>query len=131
VEEKKKLRTEVEGVSIEPQDQVPVMIRFGFFSGWTEKIVIRKGFEWEDFHFLVDSRLNDQEWEAWVGRHRWDMYDLSVTPNQEITMLQPDGRISQKREIQRRKEDEAWERVKHAGLGRLAFWREVTNDDSV
>jgi hypothetical protein len=57
--------------------------------------------------------------------------DLHIPPNQEITVIQPDGKTSWKREVQRRKEGKAWERVKkREDLDRLAFWREMSSDDS-
>jgi hypothetical protein len=58
------------------------------------------------------------------------MNDLAIPPNQEIMVFQPDGKTSWKRELQRRREEEAWERIEREGVERLAFWREMSNDVS-
>jgi hypothetical protein len=60
---------------------------FGFEMVWDEETILRKGFEWEDFQFLVDFRLKDQEWEAWMAGEKWSDNFRTHFPKQRITVF--------------------------------------------
>jgi hypothetical protein len=53
-----------EHIEIPLSHQVPITIHIGVEFYRKEELVLRKGLEWEDFQFLMDSRLKDHEWEA-------------------------------------------------------------------
>jgi hypothetical protein len=69
-------------MSISPDEQVKITVRYqGIINLWElyssgreivadgregflEEITLRKGFEWDDFSFLMNSRLKYRPWEA-------------------------------------------------------------------
>jgi hypothetical protein len=119
-----------EHMLIPPQDQVKVTVQFAASSSYSEELILRKGFEWEDFHFLVDSRLKDQEWEAWGGEQRWDANEIHIFQNGVITVFPPDWRTCDKRGIQKMREEEAWDRIKGT-LSNLPWgWETWSSDNS-
>jgi hypothetical protein len=90
-----------EHLEIPLSHQVPITVHIVVEFYWKEELVLRKGFEWEDFQFLMDSRLKDYEWEAWMAGERWENRFRKPFLKQKITVLAPDEKTSWRRERQR------------------------------
>jgi hypothetical protein len=106
-----------EHMVIRPCYQVKVTAWFGMSAHYSEELILRRCLVWEDFQFLVDSRLKDQEWEAWIDNQRWTgargELDCSIftRPGRPVYVFPPSAATEYKREIQRGREEEAWKRV--------------------
>jgi hypothetical protein len=105
-------------IAIAPQDQVKVIVRFGMVVPYSEELTLRKGLEWEDFQFLMNSRLKDQEWEAWINNRRWTgrkevlHCDAFKQSGRHIDIFPPLTESEPKEEFQSKEEEEAWDKLR-------------------
>jgi hypothetical protein len=54
-----------------PETQTPVIVTIEE-SGYTYQWNLRKGMEWADFKFLVNSKIGREDWEAHTNKFIWD-----------------------------------------------------------
>jgi hypothetical protein len=106
----------LEEIEPDPKTQTTVLVRLddldfcGEFS-WS----LRKGMEWADFKFLVNSKLGRDDWEAYTDGYIWDgkmcngrVYKPYKSQRIEVT---PEGYHSQRSQETLGARTKAWQRI--------------------
>jgi hypothetical protein len=104
-----------EDVEIEAEEQVPVKVyleEFGDVYDW----ILRKGLEWPDLRYLVNSKLGHDNWESFTNDFIWDGEKVNgmiyrPSPGQEIKISASwMGRSEKKMETFKQKQT-TWDRI--------------------
>jgi hypothetical protein len=77
--------------------------------------VLRKGYEWEYFQLLANSKMLDKGWCAYMGGEIWKGKERIRFQNQKMYLLEIyDPKKIEKREAKQRQMEESWQ--KHSGM---------------
>jgi hypothetical protein len=106
-----------ENMEIGQWERTPVRVyieELGEFYDW----VLRRDLEWQDFRFLVNSKLGHNNWDAILGGNPWrgdvvfNGRIIKPFPNQEVRVTFSDEyKIRKKKEKILARKQEAWDRI--------------------
>jgi hypothetical protein len=104
-----------EGIEVEEEEQVPVKVHLEEF-GDTYDWILRKGMEWLDFRYLVNSKMGHDNWEAITNNVISDGVPVNgmvykPSPGQEITVSPSWFGVGERRTAIFKEKQEAWDRI--------------------
>jgi hypothetical protein len=117
-----------EGMTIDPEDQVKTTVHYkGVIDGYDllsqgrsvmangeetlEELILRRGFEWTDFQFLMGSRVKDRDWEAWTHGNLWSSQGEFIMNGGSITVVPSGAKALRKKAKQEHREEDAWKLI--------------------